>query len=246
MSRSRNIKPGFFKNEDLAECSPLARLLFVGLWCEADRDGRLEDRPKRIKVELLPYDDCDVDRLLGELVTRGFIVRYEAEGKACICIPAFLKHQNPHKKEAESVLPAVPDEWLCRAMPDQAREIPGQAREIPERVLLIPDSGFLIPDSLIKGEGDLSVTRAPKGSRFAPPTPEEVRAHCMETGQHIDAERFIDYYTANGWRVGKSPMKSWKAAASGWWRRDQENKPARATGTRARSLADDLTDRSWV
>ena len=48
MARARNIKPGFFANENLAECDPLARLLFAGLWCLADREGRLEDRPKRI------------------------------------------------------------------------------------------------------------------------------------------------------------------------------------------------------
>ena len=61
MARSRNIKPGFFLNDDLAECEPLARLLFAGLWCIADREGRLEDRPKRIKIEVLPYDNCDVN-----------------------------------------------------------------------------------------------------------------------------------------------------------------------------------------
>lgn len=84
------------------------------------------------------------------------------------------------------------------------------------------------------------------GKRFVPPTPEDIRDWCQETGHHIDAERFIDHYTANGWRVGKVPMKSWKAAASGWWRRDQDNPKPRATGTRARSLAEDLTDRSWA
>ncbi|MCX8018393.1 MAG: hypothetical protein N2690_10910, partial [Rhodocyclaceae bacterium] len=59
--RARNIKPGFYKNEDLAECSVWARLIFPGLWMMADRDGRLEDRPKRIKAELLPFDAVDVD-----------------------------------------------------------------------------------------------------------------------------------------------------------------------------------------
>ena len=67
--RARNIKPGFFKNEDLAECSPWARLCFAGLWTLADRDGRLEDRPKRIKAELFAFDAVDVDPLLGELLS---------------------------------------------------------------------------------------------------------------------------------------------------------------------------------
>lgn len=106
MSRSRTIKPSFFNNDDLAECSPLARLLFIGLWTIADRAGRIEDRPKRIKAEILPFDDCNVDDLLTELKTRGFIIRYEAEGRRCIEVLNFVKHQRPHPKEPESELPA--------------------------------------------------------------------------------------------------------------------------------------------
>ena len=61
--RARNIKPGFFKNEALADCDLQARLLFVGLWCMADREGRMEYRPKRIKIEVLPYDNCNIEKL---------------------------------------------------------------------------------------------------------------------------------------------------------------------------------------
>ena len=50
MARSRNIKPGFFKNEDLLDLPYEYRLLFVGLWTLADREGYLEDRPKRIRM----------------------------------------------------------------------------------------------------------------------------------------------------------------------------------------------------
>ena len=67
MSRLRTLKPGFFLDDELADCPPLTRLLFAGLWVIADREGRLEDRPKRIKTETLPYDDCDVDAMLDEL-----------------------------------------------------------------------------------------------------------------------------------------------------------------------------------
>src|SRR5262244_3073085 len=53
--RARNIKPGIFKNELLGAADPLLTLLFEGLWCMADREGRLEDRPLRIKAEIFPY-----------------------------------------------------------------------------------------------------------------------------------------------------------------------------------------------
>ena len=57
-------------------------------------------------------------------------------------------------------------------------------------------------------------------SRFTPPTLDEVKAYCRERGNNVDAERFIDYYTANGWKVGKNSMKDWKAAVRTWERSD--------------------------
>lgn len=118
--RARNLKPSFFKNEALAECSPLARLLFAGLWCLADREGRLEDRPKRIRAELLPYDDGSVDDLLSELNDAGFILRYSAAGGRFIQVVNFTKHQYPHRKEQASTIPA-PD--MPEASPVQEQGI---------------------------------------------------------------------------------------------------------------------------
>lgn len=110
--RARQLKPGFFKNEDLAECSPWARLVFAGLWTMADRAGRLEDRPKRIKAELLPFDPEPILPILDELERWGFVRRYRANGRDLMWIPRFGAHQNPHKNEKESELPPHPeDPW---------------------------------------------------------------------------------------------------------------------------------------
>jgi hypothetical protein len=106
MARARTIKPRFFTNETLGELTPLARLLFAGLWCLADREGRLEDRPRRIKTETLPYDDCDVDELLTGLHDKQFILRYLVNGEPYIQILAWKKHQHPHVKEQASTIPA--------------------------------------------------------------------------------------------------------------------------------------------
>lgn len=113
MSRLRTIKPGFFLDDELAACRPLTRILFAGLWTIADREGRLEDRPRRIKVEVLPYDECDVDELLGELSEHGFIVRYEVDGARFIAIPTWQKHQSPHVKEQASTIPAPDSPGAC-------------------------------------------------------------------------------------------------------------------------------------
>lgn len=106
--RARNIKPGFFSNDQLAECTALARLLYIGLWCCADRDGRMEDRPRKIKGCVFPFEDsseCNIDALLTELASAGFIVRYEVDGRKFIDIPTFSEHQRPHKHEKQSAIP---------------------------------------------------------------------------------------------------------------------------------------------
>ena len=103
--RARNIKPGFFKNENLAELGMFERLLFIGLWCLADREGRVEDRPKRIKMELFPCDQCDVDKGISSLMEAGFITRYVYESYSVIEVCKFKDHQRPHGSEKDGLLP---------------------------------------------------------------------------------------------------------------------------------------------
>lgn len=105
MARARNIKPGLFSNEFLAEIPAFDRLLFIGLWCLADREGRLEDRVKRIKMELFPCDTYDVNEGLTALANAKFISRYSVEDLAVIEIINFQKHQSPHGTEKDSALP---------------------------------------------------------------------------------------------------------------------------------------------
>ena len=169
MARARNIKPGFYKNEDLAECSVWARLIFPGLWMLADREGRLEDRPKRIKGDLLPYDSVEVAPLIDELARFGFVVRYQNEDGNFIQIVKFKEHQTPHYSEKPSTI-KPPDFLESRQheennKPRSLQEIPG--KHPPSRGgrnPLNPDS--LNPDSLNpenKGAGIREVdARAPE------------------------------------------------------------------------------------
>lgn len=106
MPRTRSIRPGFFTNEELAEIGPLGQLLFAGLWPIADREGRLEDRPKRIKLSALPYYDCDVEALLSKLADKGFIIRYSVDGQGYIQVTNWARHQQPNVKEVASTIPA--------------------------------------------------------------------------------------------------------------------------------------------
>jgi len=105
MARTRSIKPSFFKNEYLAECEPMARLLFIGLWTLADSQGRMEFRPMRIKAEVFPYENCDILGLLKQLADKGFVRAYESGDVKVLEIPTFGDHQRCHPDERDEGLP---------------------------------------------------------------------------------------------------------------------------------------------
>ncbi|MCS3467114.1 hypothetical protein M2401_000835 [Pseudomonas sp. JUb42] len=143
MARARNIKPALFKNEVLGVADPMITLLFEGLWLLADKAGRLEDRPLRIKGELFPYrEGIDIEGLLQFLASEGFIIRYTVGVKRFIQVDNFDKHQNPHRNEPESVIPSVSEGCITTDFGGTTSAILGSARADS----LIPDS--LIPDSL--------------------------------------------------------------------------------------------------
>ena len=140
MARSRNIKPGFFTNDKLVDLPFETRLLFIGLWTLADKAGRLANRPKKIKMELFPADNVDVEPMLGALESAGFIDCYTAYGVACIAVNNWNKHQSPHHTERATTLPP---RLIGRGLTVISPEVHASGTvEIP----LIPDSGFLIPD----------------------------------------------------------------------------------------------------
>jgi hypothetical protein len=147
MARARNIKPKFFTNEELVELPFSTRLLFIGLWTIADRAGRLEDRPKKIKMEIFPSDNVDVDAALSELQDSGFVLRYVHGETRYIQILMFCKHQNPHKDEKASLIPAPKLHGATTVQP-------AIENSASPAITLIPDS--LIPDSELKNNAAAS------------------------------------------------------------------------------------------
>jgi len=157
MARARNIKPAFFDNDELAEIPALGRLLFIGLWTLCDYRGNLEWREKRIKKQLLAYDNCDISKLAINLDKSGFIRFYSDQEKIYVNVVNFSKHQNPHKNErvrgsdipefTESMMQAVDLKGLTIN-----HDLSGLKRNDSDSVRadslnLIPDSLNLIPDS---------------------------------------------------------------------------------------------------
>lgn len=144
MARARNIKPALYLDEELAELKIATRYLFTGLWCLADKEGRMEDRPKWIKAQIYPYDSYNTDELLEELFKSGHIIRYEVEEKRYIQVANFVKHQNPHKNEKPSEYPACDSSRVITRKNMNDTDKIGTTRA--DSLLLIPDSLNLIPE----------------------------------------------------------------------------------------------------
>ncbi len=212
MSRARSLKPGFFKNEELADLPFEYRILFQGLWCLADRSGRMEDRPKRIKAEVFPYDSVDADAGLNALQAAGFIVRYEAAGAHYIEVLNFGKHQNPHVKEAASTIP-VPGTPATAPVQHRARTV--QAPEIPERAGLTPDSLNPIPYSK-KEQASPSGSRLPLDWQFPDDWREWAQAERPGILIHDEAAKFADYW--HGVAGAKGRKADWLATWRNWIR----------------------------
>jgi hypothetical protein len=241
MARARNIKPGIFKNEILGAADPLLTLLYGGLWCLADREGRLENRPLRIRAEIFPYrHNVDVTVMLRWLNDHGFIRTYRVGDAEYIDIPSFKKHQSPHHTEKRSEIPEFSaNSSGCGVTVKSPLNHESGTVEIP----LIPDS--LIPDSLIpaaKRPG--AVAPAPR-NKFVQPTLDDLIAALTGrvTNPMGEATKFLAYYGSNGWKVGKNPMRNWRQAVVGWAQRSTER--IDQTGATEAVVAR-LTDRSWA
>lgn len=151
MARIRNIKPEFFTNADLAERErasglPL-RVAYAGLWCQADREGRLRWDPTRLKLAILPHDQVDFGAVLEALAEGGYLQRYVVEGRTYATIPTFREHQQVHPREAASKLPAPPsvDNHSDQPAPDAA-DVPEKADNVQPSPVPVPEkAGNVLP-----------------------------------------------------------------------------------------------------
>lgn len=213
--RARNLKPKIFKNELLAVADPIFTLIFEGLWCLADREGRLEDRPALIHFEINPGRAFDTtDRAITWLAMNGFIERYRVGEAGYIQVTKFAKHQNPHHKEPPSIIPkpganpglsVEPVELKAQGKPGAKRHAKAVLQKktglIPDSGFRTPDSGSLIPDS---EEASASSARAPTAD-VAQAAPEaEMSRQLSELGVQVTSSHptliawLRDGYTLEG------------------------------------------------
>ena len=144
MARIRTVKPELFTHADLFDAEretglPL-RLAYIGLWCQADRDGRFKWKPRSLELGVLPFDGLDFDAVLDALVTRGYLVRYASEGMDIGWVVSFTSHQNINNRESESTLPPPPADAIPPTPPGRERK----GREGKSREARVRDASLIL------------------------------------------------------------------------------------------------------
>lgn len=103
MARIRTVKPEFWTDEKVVECTIPARLLFIGLFNFANDLGCMERSPKRIKMQVFPADLIDCEPLIAELITHGLLTEYSVNGQEYLYIKGFAKHQKINRPSATKI-----------------------------------------------------------------------------------------------------------------------------------------------
>ncbi|MBR0682759.1 hypothetical protein GXW74_19865 [Roseomonas eburnea] len=244
MARIRSVHPGLFTDEAFVTVSPLARILWIGIWTECDDQGAFEWKPVTLKMRILPVDNVDVPALLAELVAADMIRAYTVDGRQYGAVRNFAKFQRPKKPNS---LHPIPDEFRTYLGSRGASSEPddddagGSSPPAPPDGPLVPQKSEIAPqmeDGGWREEKETPSLRsgskkdppaARRGTRLPPdwqPSDRE-RAFARQLGLDPDAvaERFRDYWHA---KAGKDGAKlDWPATWRNWCRTEVERLPRR-------------------
>ncbi len=222
--RARLLKPGFFTDQKLAKLPHGARLLFAGLWCLADREGRLIDSPRWIGGQVFPHDDETIDRevpvWLAALESSGFILRYAVDRSKFIQVKNFRKHQTVNQREAASEIPAPPEMASCEERERVSAEVQvrGQIQEIPRKEPEIAGSrsnGGLqrisradVAAALAAAGGGAAPRRNSDWPQHLTPIREALREHAAAIGRERDLAADIDIGRRIAEAAGGNPARA--------------------------------------
>lgn len=186
-----------------------AQALYFHLSMRADDDGFVNN-PKKIQRMIgASDDDCKL------LVMKRFILTFES---GVIVIKHWRIHNYIQKDRYKETLYKKEKNALAL----DAKNAYTEATKTP---CIQNGHGMYTQDSI--GKDSLEIEKdnniGAKTTRFKPPTVEEVTAYCTERQNNVDPQKFVDYYTANGWQVGRNKMKDWKAAVRTWERNGFSN-----------------------
>lgn len=213
MAERRMFAKTIVTSDAFLDMPPTARCLYFTLGMFADDDGFVNNPKSIMRQSGASVDDMNI------LIAKKFVIIFES-GVIVIkhwrihnYIQSDRYHETKYKDEKNTLMLDA-----------------NKAYTLANTDVEVLDTQCIHDVSKTDTEVRLGEDRIGKdignNKRFKPPSREEVQAYIVEKGYKVDAERFIDYYTSNGWRVGKNPMKDWKAAVRTWARNgyDTSNK----------------------
>ena len=212
---NRILKESICTSEDINALSAFEETVFYRLIVSCDDFGRFDGRAAVIRGRLFPLKsvtDKQIEDAIHRLRTVGMVKRYEVAGKPYIQLTAWDQHQRIRARNSK--FPA-PDE----TPPDgESWPLAGDSKcqQMSANDSKCPPYSYSYSDANTKTK-----TRKKESRRFAPPTVEEVSAYCRERGNAVNPQRFVDFYAAKGWMIGKNQMRDWKAAVRSWEQREQ-------------------------
>lgn len=218
MANKRMINASIVETDLFVDMPLSAQCLYFHLNVNADDDGFVGS-PKRIQRSIGASDDD-----LKLLIAKGFVIVFQSG----VIVITHWKMHNTIKKDRytktiytdELNQLGSSENKAYMLIGDNVETIRNQNGTKPEPKCL--QNGTTDKNRLDKNRLEESENNR-KSNRFAPPSVDDVRAYCLERGNNIDPDKFVDYYESNGWMVGKNKMKDWKATVRSWEHNDYSN-----------------------
>jgi len=199
MAEKRMFSKTVVDSDAFLDMALSTQALYFHLGMRADDDGFLNN-PKKVTRMI----GCNEDEL-KVLIAKNFVIVFDT---GVIVIKHWKQHNNVrkdmykptiHQREFSMLKLNDDKSYIVNTDPVETKAIAS------ERAVASTIETTIVEQEIEK-----------KDKRFKPPTVEEVRAYCKERQNNVDPEKFVDYYTSNGWSVGKNKMKDWKAAVRTW------------------------------
>ena len=205
---NRIIKESIKTSDNIDKLTWFEEVVFYRLLTTVDDYGCYDGRVIVLKNELFPTKENvtkkQVEEAILKLESVGLLVRYSANDLPYIYLPSWDSHQRVRNKHRKYPEPTEDNRLTANcgqvSASCQSESNPIQSESNPIR---------------IQSESN--------GSRMKRPTVEEVQEYISMNNYAVNAERFVDYYESNGWKVGRNPMKDWKACVRTWHKKEQDN-----------------------
>jgi hypothetical protein len=204
---------------------PLARLLYAEITALCNKEGYCWSSNQYF-ADLYEVDPKTVSGWIGQLKTKGYItVQLEYKEGTKQVLKRYIRINEGGMDKIMDTLPIK----KCIPSPQNDGDPPHKIMEDNKTI------------------NNTFNNTTNKGTRFTPPSVDEVNDYCDQRNNSVDPQTFIDFYQAKGWMVGKNKMKDWKACVRTWeTNRKQRSKPRKEGTIKDRSIEDALTDTSWA